>query len=104
MQRLREVRTKAEGRNERGYRIASIAASIAATLAATGCSRAPTFNILGSFFPAWILCGTIGIALAVVVRVIFVRTQLEQELSPLILIYPCLAALFTFTIWLVFFS
>jgi len=71
---------------------------------ATGCSRAPTFNILGSYFPAWILCGVIGISLAVVVRVLFVRTGFEKELAPLILIYPCLAALFTFVIWLLFFS
>jgi len=33
-----------------------------------------------------------------------VRTKFEQELSPLILIYPCLAAFFTFSIWLLFFS
>jgi hypothetical protein len=71
---------------------------------ATGCSRAPTFNILGSFFPAWILCGVLGIALAAIVRVIFARTKIEQDISPLILFYPCLAALFTFTIWLIFFS
>jgi hypothetical protein len=73
-------------------------------LAASGCSRAPSFNILGSFFPAWILCGVIGISLSVAVRILFVRTKLEEELSPLILIYPCLAAFFTFSIWLVFFS
>jgi hypothetical protein len=77
---------------------------MAPVLLATGCSRAPTFNILGSFFPAWILCGVLGILLAAVVRVVFVRTNFEQELSPLILIYPCLAAFFTFTIWLLFFS
>jgi CDP-diglyceride synthetase len=69
----------------------------------SGCSRAPTFNILGSFFPAWILCGLIGILLTVAVREIFVRTKFEQELSPLILVYPCLSAFFTFTLWLLFF-
>jgi hypothetical protein len=69
----------------------------------SGCSRAPTFNILGSFFPAWILCGVIGILLTVAVREIFVRTKFEQELSPLILVYPCLSAFFTFTLWLLFF-
>jgi hypothetical protein len=73
-------------------------------LSTAGCSRAPSFNILGSFFPAWILCGVLGILLAVGVRVVFVRTKFEQELSPLILIYPCLAAFFTFSIWLLFFS
>jgi hypothetical protein len=69
-----------------------------------GCSRAPTFNILGSFFPSWILCGVLGILLAVVVRIVFVRTKFEQELSPLILVYPCLALFFTFSIWLLFFK
>jgi hypothetical protein len=81
-----------------------IGACIAATLSGTGCSRAPSFNILGSFFPAWILCGVLGILLTVAVRIIFVRVNFEQELSPLILVYPCLAAFFTFCIWLLFFS
>jgi hypothetical protein len=76
----------------------------AATLLIAGCSRAPSFNLLGSFFPAWILCGVIGILLAVVVRLFFVRIKLEQQLKPLILVYPCLAAFFTFTLWLLFFS
>ena len=70
----------------------------------SGCSRAPSFNILGSFFPAWILCGLIGILLTVAARLVFVRYQFEQELSPLILVYPCLTAFFTFTLWLLFFS
>ena len=76
----------------------------AAVLMFAGCSRAPTFNILGSFFPAWILCGVIGILLAVGVRLFFVRIKLEEQLQPLILVYPCLAAFFTFTLWLLFFS
>ena len=41
--------------------------------------------------------------LAVVVRIFFVRAKFEQELSPLILFYPCLALFFTFSIWLLFF-
>jgi len=72
-------------------------------LPALGCSRAPSFSILGSFFPAWILCGVLGILLTVVVRIFFVRAKFEQELSPLILFYPCLALFFTFSIWLLFF-
>jgi hypothetical protein len=50
------------------------------------------------------VCGVIGILLAVVVRVWFVRINFEKELSPLIVVYPCLAAFFTFTVWLLFFS
>jgi hypothetical protein len=87
-----------------GLRTAAIARCTALVLSATGCSRAPSFNILGSFFPAWILCGVLGLLLTVVVRILFVRLNFEQELSPLIVLYPCLAAFFTFSIWLLFFS
>ena len=73
-------------------------------LATVGCTRAPSFNIIGSYFPAWILCGVIGILLTAAFRVLFVRWKLEPELSPLIVVYPCLALFFTFLIWLVFFS
>ncbi len=85
-------------------RIAALLLCASSPLSLTGCSRAPSFNILGSFFPAWILCGVIGILLTVGVRILFVRANFEQELSPLILVYPCLAATFTFSIWLLFFN
>jgi hypothetical protein len=90
----------------RGIKLAAVAgASLASTLLDAGCSRAPSFNILGSFFPAWIVCGVIGILLTVGVRLFFVRIKLEDELLlPLILVYPCLTAFFTFTLWLVFYS
>ena len=84
--------------------ITSIGVLFAAMLLTAGCSRAPSFNILGSFFPSWIVCGIIGILLTVAMRWFFVRLNFEQELSPLILVYPCLAAFFTFTLWLLFFS
>jgi hypothetical protein len=86
-------------------RVAVTGASFAGALLVAGCSRAPSFNILGSYFPAWIVCGVIGILLAVAVRLFFVHINLENELlAPLILVYPCLTAFFTFTLWLVFFS
>jgi hypothetical protein len=86
-------------------RTAGAVASFASALLAAGCSRAPSFNILGSFFPAWIGCGVIGILLTVAVRLFFVHIKLEDKLLwPLILVYPCLTAFFTFTLWLVFFS
>jgi hypothetical protein len=77
---------------------------IAVVVFDTGCSRAPSLNILGSFFPSWILCGVIGIVLTIGARVLFVRANFEKELAPLILVYPSLAAFFTFATWLLFFS
>ncbi len=98
---MEKLRNTNAGAGKAGLRMVAMAA-IALPLA--GCSRAPTFNILGSYFPAWILCSLIGILLTVGVRIIFVRTKFEQHLSPLIVVYPCLAAFFTFSIWLLFFS
>ena len=46
----------------------------------------------------------IGILLAVASRLFFVHIKLEEQLKPLILVYPCLALFFTFTLWLLFFS
>jgi hypothetical protein len=69
-----------------------------------GCGRAPSFNILGSFFPAWLICMVAGIVLAAVTHAVLTRFKLEKELRWTIVVYPCLAAFFAFTLWLVFFS
>jgi hypothetical protein len=70
----------------------------------SGCSRAPSFNILGSFFPSWLLCIVLGIVLASICYGIFLRMKLEKEIQPGIVVYPCLALFFCFTLWLIFFS
>ena len=69
-----------------------------------GCGRAPSFNILGSFFPAWLFCVAAGIALAAVAYWIFARLHIENQIKPSILVYPCIAAFFAFTLWLILFS
>src|SRR5262245_31628154 len=103
MRSTHDMKTRVQKGAEADRLIESVAAGALALLSA-GCSRIPSLNILGSFFPAWILCGVVGILLATVVRILFVRLNFERELSPLILVYPSLAALFTFSIWLLFFS
>jgi hypothetical protein len=69
-----------------------------------GCGRDPSFNILGSFFPAWLLCMVAGIVLAAIGRGVLGRYKLEQQVRWPILVYPCFAALIAFTLWLIFFS
>jgi hypothetical protein len=68
-----------------------------------GCQRAPSIDVLGSFFPAWLLCLTVGILLTAGTRFLLSAAHLEGVLSPPIVMYPCLAALFTFGLWLLFF-
>ena len=64
----------------------------------------PSFNILGSFFPAWLLCIVTGILLAAGTFWLFARWKIETEIRLGIVVYPCLAAFFAFTLWLIFFS
>ena len=72
--------------------------------ALTGCSRAPTFNILGSFFPSWLICLVAGILLAAMTNRIFARFALDKEILWPVVVYPCLALFFACALWLILFS
>jgi YtcA family len=69
-----------------------------------GCARAPSFNIVGSFFPAWLICMVVGIGLAAIANWVLRRYKLDQQIIWTIVVYPCLAAFFALTLWLIFFS
>ena len=66
-----------------------------------GCSRAPSFDIVGSFFPAWLLCFLVGLLLTAAGRWLLLRWRVVIVLP--VLTYPSLTALFTFALWLAFF-
>ena len=65
---------------------------------------APSVNILGSFFPAWLLCVVAGVMLTLVARQVFVATGLTRHVAPAGIVYPALAFLLTFATWLVVFA
>lgn len=67
----------------------------------SSCSRAPSVDVLGSFFPAWLVCFIVAIVLTALVRLALSRLRVKAALP--ILVYPSFAALFTFLLWLVFF-
>jgi hypothetical protein len=67
-----------------------------------GCGRAPSFDILGSFFPAWLLCLAVGLLLSFAARWLLLR--LGVVIAVPILTYPSLTALFACTLWLAFFQ
>ena len=66
----------------------------------TGCGRAPSFDILGSFFPAWLVCLVAAILLTVASRALLIR---YIEITWPVLIYPSLTAIFAFALWLALF-
>ena len=73
------------------------------TVFLTGCRGAPSINLLGSFFPAWMLCAVVGVAVSLALHQVFVKTQIYQHLPPRLLVYVCLWGLITLLTWLLFF-
>ena len=67
----------------------------------SSCSQAPSVEVLGSFFPAWLVCFIVAIVLTALARLALLQLRVKAALP--LLVYPSLAALFTFLLWLIFF-
>lgn len=83
---------------------------IALGLLGAGTSRAhavaaqsPSIDVLGSYFPAWLLCLVVGVVLTIVARLLFIAWKLDTHLRPKPLVYPCLVVVFALTVWLLVF-
>ena len=63
----------------------------------------PQINIIGSFFPSWMLCVLIGIVAALLTRLLLIRTGLDPYVGPRALVYPSLAVLVTLVLWVALF-
>ena len=72
-------------------------------LVEAGCVRAPSVDVIGSFFPAWMVCVTAAIVGTFIVRAVLVRVRLETEVGPLALFYPSLVVLLSCGLWLIFY-
>ena len=66
--------------------------------------RSPTIDILGSYFPAWMICIVSGLTLTLVSRWVIRAYHLEPYASPAPLIYPCLMLIYTFGTWIIFYQ
>ena len=80
----------------------------AATALLSGCgdtaTHAPTVDIIGSYFPSWIMCLVLGIALTLVLRMLLIGLKIDAHLRLKVIVYTCAAACFAFAVWLMFFK
>ena len=67
----------------------------------TGCSRAPSFDLFGSLFPAWLACLAAGAVSAVLARWLISRAGIPLVFP--VLVYPSLTMAVTCALWLAFF-
>jgi hypothetical protein len=69
-----------------------------------GCGDAPSFDILGSYFPAWLVCILVGIVASSLTGLILSQRNQQKLIRWSIVTYPCLAASVACTLWLLLFS
>ncbi|MBO1551598.1 hypothetical protein GBM03_17010 [Yersinia pseudotuberculosis] len=76
------------------------------TIALSGCSgtQAPSFSVVGSYFPYWMACAFTGIITAVIARVLFIRIGIDEVLPWRLLVYVCLALAVAFICSLLLFT
>jgi len=69
----------------------------------SGCRRAPSIGIYGSYFPGWLLCLAFGIALTAAAHLVLRRLDYEVHLRPLGPFFISLSITLTCLLWLIFF-
>lgn len=91
-----------DGRAERGMRVRAWARALIGTvpIGLAACSDAPAQNILGSFFPSWMLCVLAGIAAAVLVGKALSLVGVDKTLPAPLLVYLAFTVFFSFAVWL----
>ena len=66
--------------------------------------HSPTVDVLGSYFPAWMVCILSGLALTLIAHWIVQVGNLKPYLGPAPLIYSSLMIIFTFATWILFYQ
>jgi hypothetical protein len=66
-----------------------------------GCSDAPSQNILGSYFPSWMICALLGILLAVATHRGLALAGIDKAIPVPLLVYLAFAVFFAFAVWLI---
>jgi hypothetical protein len=77
------------------------------SLLLAGCrldAHSPTVDVLGSYFPAWMVCIALGLALTLIARQLLIGFKIDTHLRPAPLVYLCLMIFFTLAVWLLFFK
>jgi hypothetical protein len=66
--------------------------------------HSPTVDVLGSYFPAWMVCILSGLTLTFIAHGIVQFRKVKPYLGPAPLIYSCLMIIFTFATWILFYQ
>ena len=83
------------------YVRAALFCAVSTTL--TSCAHAPSVEIVGSFFPVWMVCLAAAVILTFIARKLLVHRKLESQVGPVALFYPSMVVSFSCLLWLLLF-
>ena len=67
-------------------------------------SGAPSFSIVGAYFPAWMLCALLGCAAALVARAVFTHFGLDAILPARLFVYASIGLTVGLALWIGWFQ
>jgi hypothetical protein len=65
-----------------------------------GCGAAPSFSVVGAYFPVWLASAVIGGLAALIARLVFVATGLSTELPFQLFVCAAIGILVGILVWL----
>jgi hypothetical protein len=69
-----------------------------------GCAHSPTVDVLGSYFPAWMLCIIVGLVSTLIVRLLLIGFGIYAHLRLKPVVFSGTTIFITLAVWLVFFK
>ncbi len=78
--------------------------SLSATLAGCASRGAPTYPIVGAFFPGWMFCAVMGIIGAIAARGLFVVTGLNRVVPFQLFVCSSLGVIIATLAWILWFG
>jgi len=84
----------------------SASVALVASLCLDGCASggAPTYSIVGAFFPGWMFCAVLGIVGAIAARGLFVATGLNRALPFQLFVCSSLGVIIAVLAWIYWFG
>jgi hypothetical protein len=85
-------------------RVAASLLSVLSLLGLGGCGAgAPTLSLVGSYFPAWILCSLIGVSVGLAARVVLSATRLAETAAYPLVVCIAIGVIAGVAAWLIFY-
>ncbi len=69
------------------------------SLLLSGCAGAPSVTVAGAYFPAWLLCAVVSVAVAIVVRGVMVGTGLSNVIPLQLMVCISAGVIVALVIW-----